>query len=201
MATITIKIDSDELAREVLARLGYLPEDDISIESDEEVRPAPKTHVEAIHERMACVNELLPKSTLEAFIPEAVDGGFGTPIEQTDVDTEIQIESMYMDAKREKTQLDFRATAALMKERLTHLQYMQYLETCENDTNPDIIKITKELIQKEKAPVATAEEKLKHIADQLISGELKDYLDAACEDDDEDMRRAAKEYLQSNLYI
>jgi hypothetical protein len=65
MATITIKIDSEQLAREVLTQLGYLPDDVpdlISIESEEpeEVRPAPKTHVEAIHERMA---ELLPKGT------------------------------------------------------------------------------------------------------------------------------------------
>ena len=64
MATITIKIDSEQLAREVLTHLGYLPEDDdvpdlISIESEdetEEVRPAPKTHVEAMA-------DLMPKPT------------------------------------------------------------------------------------------------------------------------------------------
>ena len=64
MATITIKIESEQLAREVLTQLGYLPDDIpdlISVESeDEEVRPAPKTHVEAIHEHMA---DILPRGT------------------------------------------------------------------------------------------------------------------------------------------
>ena len=45
MATITIKIDSEELARDVLEHLGYLPEDEVpdlvSDEEDEEWIPPP----------------------------------------------------------------------------------------------------------------------------------------------------------------
>jgi hypothetical protein len=71
MATITIKIESEQLAREVLTQLGYLPDDIpdlISVESeDEEVRPAPKTHVEAIHEHMA---DILPRGTRNIPVPK-----------------------------------------------------------------------------------------------------------------------------------
>jgi len=47
MATITIKIESEELAREVLTKLGYLP-DLVEVEEEPEPEPprAPKTHVE-----------------------------------------------------------------------------------------------------------------------------------------------------------
>ena len=44
MATITIKIDSEELARDVLEHLGYLPEDevpDLESEDDEDWIPPP----------------------------------------------------------------------------------------------------------------------------------------------------------------
>ena len=53
MATITIKIESEQLAREVLTQLGYLA-DDISVESEEEEPEA------LIHDHMA---DLLPKGT------------------------------------------------------------------------------------------------------------------------------------------
>lgn len=36
MATITIKIDSEELARDVFAHLGYLPKDDMSYEEEDD---------------------------------------------------------------------------------------------------------------------------------------------------------------------
>ena len=41
MATITVKIDSEDLAREVLSHMGYLPDDEdipdlISVDEDEE---------------------------------------------------------------------------------------------------------------------------------------------------------------------
>jgi hypothetical protein len=48
MATITIKIETDELAREVLEHMGYLPEDevpDLVSDDDDEVYvpPPPKS--------------------------------------------------------------------------------------------------------------------------------------------------------------
>lgn len=78
MATITIKIESEQLAREVLTQLGYLPGDDdvpdlISVEGDEEGRPTPKTHLEAINERTEEVepvdNEI--GASLDVFSEEA----------------------------------------------------------------------------------------------------------------------------------
>jgi|LakMenEpi03Aug12_release.lakeMendotaPanAssembly.Ray.scaffolds.fasta_scaffold3104259_1 hypothetical protein len=43
----------------------------------------------------------------------------------------------------------------------------------------------------------TAAEQLKKIADDLIGGELIDFLNAMCEDPDEETRVAAKAYLDS----
>ena len=48
MATITIKIESEELAREVLTQLGYLPSDDVpdlisDVSEDEPEDFGPKT--------------------------------------------------------------------------------------------------------------------------------------------------------------
>ena len=84
MATITIKIESDELAREVLTQLGYLPGDDvpdlISVESDEEAVPTPKTHVEAILEHMT--GDYLPKPTRN--IPVQKQGEFCTTEDPTE---------------------------------------------------------------------------------------------------------------------
>jgi hypothetical protein len=54
MATITVKIDSEDLAREVLSHMGYLPDDEdipdlISVDEDDEEEPEtePKTECAA----------------------------------------------------------------------------------------------------------------------------------------------------------
>ncbi|BAT22550.1 hypothetical protein [Yellowstone lake phycodnavirus 3] len=68
MATITIKIDSEELAREVLTQLGYLPgDDDVYLESDEEEPEVAKPVVRL---------DPLPESTRN--IPVAKQGEFCT---------------------------------------------------------------------------------------------------------------------------
>jgi hypothetical protein len=187
MATITIKIDSDELAREVLTHLGYLPGDDIpdliSIDDpdDEEPESAPLVKETRIMEppvssRVEFINNQINKAlgdvgVTDNIIPEPNDEGFGTPIdyamENFDV---VNSESMNLlnrikqeDIKRilekkDKTQKDFRSAAALMKERLRHVEYMQFLDVHKSDPNlnPDVMEVVEELIRKEKAPVETA---------------------------------------------
>ena len=113
MATITIKIESEELAREVLTQMGYLPCDDIpdlvSVDDEpEEPEPpavketeAPKGPVvreprfapttESSRDAFAkdqikkvlISNGLLPPVEEEVWCPEPNDEGFGTPIEHT----------------------------------------------------------------------------------------------------------------------
>ena len=107
MATITIKIESEELAREVLTQMGYLPCDDIpdlvSVDIDEEPeepeepkasvvrepRFAPKTESSRDVFAKEQINKvlvdqgLLPSVTEEVWCPEPNDEGFGTPIDHT----------------------------------------------------------------------------------------------------------------------
>jgi hypothetical protein len=191
MATITIKIESEELAREVLTQLGYLPgeENDISDASNEEpeepetkeprlVTKSSRDEFAEQHIKKVLVDQgLVVLPYTDVTIPAPIDDGFGTPIDRTE-DQEIQSESMKMverekqaDAKRkiekkEKTQKEFRAAAALMKERLTHGQYLQFLEAHESDPNidPDIKQVAYQFILKEKSDAqleATKEAALK----------------------------------------
>jgi hypothetical protein len=176
MATITIKIDSDELAREVLAQLGYLPGDDdipdlISVESDEEpepvteeVRPTGKTHVAAIHERMAFSEDLMPKGTRK--MPDVPkQGAFCT--------TEEPKEAV------EPVDNELGASLDVFSEETAKEQDALYQQS---------LGIHKSLM---------AEGRVKKTADQLIGGELMDYLNSMCEHYDEDTRTAAKAYLDS----
>jgi len=201
MATITIKIESEQLAREVLTQLGYLPSDDvpdlISVVSEDEQPEAPVVP-EVKEPRLVSKPEssrdafakdqinkvlvshgLLPPVPEAPVVPEPNDEGFGTPIdhimredrrywygtpiEKIDAinsDQKIKDESMEMLArekeaatkrkleKKEKTQKDFRAAAAMMKERLTHSQYLQFLDVHKIDPNldPDIHEVVYELL-------------------------------------------------------
>jgi hypothetical protein len=101
MATITIKIDSEQLAREVLTQLGYLPDDVppdlISVDDpDEPVAKEPRLEI-PVASRVAFVNEQIKKARedvgFDSIIPEPNDYGFGTPIDYTD-DQKIQSVSM-----------------------------------------------------------------------------------------------------------
>ena len=169
MATITIKIESEQLAREVLTQLGYLPDDIpdlISIESEEpeEVRPAPKTHVEAIHERMA---ELLPKGTRK--MPD-------TQKQSAFCTTEYPKEDV------EPVENDLGAS----------------LDVFSEETKKEREEIYKQCIEVRKS-IPSAEERLKATADQLMGEELLDYLDAMCEHNDEKMREAAKAMVRKEF--
>ena len=200
MATITIKIESEQLAREVLTQLGYLPSDDvpdlISVVSEDEQSEAPVVP-EVKEPRLVSKTEssrdafakdqinkvlvshgLLPPVAEEVWCPEPNDEGFGTPIDAINSDQKIKDESMQKLArekeaatkrkheKKEKTQKEFRAAAAMMKERLTHSQYLQFLEAHESDPNidPDLKQVAYQLILHEKAKAqdeATKEAALK----------------------------------------
>ena len=227
MATITIKIESEQLAREVLTQLGYLPSDDvpdlISVVPEDEQPEAPVVPEDEQPEapvvpevkeprlvskpessrdafakdqinKVLVSHGLLPPVPEEVWCPEPNDEGFGTPIDHImredrrywygtpidaiNSDQKIKDESMEMLArekeaatkrkleKKDKTQKDFRAAAAMMKERLTHSQYLQFLEAHESDPNidPDLKQVAYQLILHEKAKAqdeATKEAALK----------------------------------------
>ena len=149
MATITIKIESDELAREVLTQLGYLPSDDIpdliSIESDEELKTVSSrdAFTEQQMKKVLVDQGLVAAPKAEEWCPEPNDKGFGTPIDETiekiDVEnsgsTDILTRMKLIFEKKEKTKKDYLKVAASMKEQLTPGQYMQFLEAHETDPN------------------------------------------------------------------
>ena len=191
MATITIKIDSDELAREVLTQLGYLPGDDdipdlISVESDEEV-PTPKTHVDellakvpfipSLHtmatrevrshaEAMACADDLMSKPTRK--MPDAPKQSAFCTTEDPKPDVEPVDNELgsSLDVFSEET----------TKERDELYNYC--------------LEVHKSLM---------AEGRLKAMTEQLMGDELLNCLDAMCENADEKMREAAKAMVRKEF--
>ena len=197
MATITIKIDSDELAREVLTQLGYLPCDDdvpdlISVDDEEpeEVRPAPKTHV-------ACSDELLTKVP---FIP-----------------------SLHTMATREvRSHAEAMACADDLMSKPTRKMPdapKQSAFCTTEDPKPDVEPVDNELgssldvfseeTTKERDELYNyclevhkslmAEGRLKAMTEQLVGDELLNCLDAMCENADEKMREAAKAMVRKEF--
>jgi hypothetical protein len=170
MATITIKIESEQLAREVLIQLGYLPGDDdvpdlISVESeDEEVRPAPKTHVEAILEHMT--GDYLPKPTRNIPVPK--QSAFCTTeepkpdVEPVDNELGAPLDVFSEETAKERDEL-----------------YKQCIEVSKSIPSP--------------------EQRLKATADQLVGEELLDYLDAMCDHANKKMREAAKAMVRKEF--
>jgi hypothetical protein len=169
MATITIKIESDELAREVLTQLGYLP-DLISLESDEEepvteeLRTTPKTHVEAILEHMTA--DYMPKPTRN--IPVAKQSAFCT--------TEDLKEDV------EPVENDIGAS----------------LDVFSEETVKERDELYKQCLEVRKS-IPSAEERLKAAAEQLMGDELLSYLDAMCDHNDKTMREAAKAMVRKEF--
>ena len=138
MATITIKIESDELAREVLAHIGYLPSDDlpdlISIKRDEPEEPE-STDAFSFVKTTSSRNALVEQQDKNVIVtPEPIDEGFGTTIAQTDDDT------------KDKKQIDVRTKAAVVRERCDYEEYLAYLakEMLLHD-DPDITDVLKQL--------------------------------------------------------
>lgn len=147
MATITIKIESEQLAREFLTQLGYLP-DFISIESERLVNPPESTRNIPVKKR----GEFCTKEGVE---PDSK--GIGASLDIYSDDT-----------KKERDDL-----------------YKQYIE------------VGKALPSAEELRREKAEASLKKTADNLIGGELIDYLNAMCDHYDKNMSEAAKAYLSS----
>ena len=168
MATITIKIDSDELAREVLTQLGYLPCDDevpdlISVddEESEEVRRAPKTHVEAIHERMLGVD--LHVATRK--MPE-------TPKQSAFCTTE--------DPKPDVEPVDNELGAPL--------------DVFSEETTKECDALYQQCLEVRKT-IPPAEERLKTQLDELWGCDRLDHLDAMADHNDPTMRKAVEAYV------
>jgi len=171
MATITIKIESEELAREVLTQMGYLPCDDIPDLVSVDESPAvtePKTESSRDVFAKEQINKvlvdrgLLPPVPEEVWCPEPNDEGFGTPIDHTMEKFDV----VNSESKKEKTQKNYLKAAASMKEQLTHGQYLQFLEAHESDPNinSDIKQVAYQLLMKEKSDAqleATKEAALK----------------------------------------
>ena len=175
-----IKIESDELAREVLTHLGYLPEDDdipdlVSVEEEEAppfiptpfipslhtmaTRETPKTHVEA----MAFADELLSKPTRK-MPEEPKQNAFCTTedpkpdVEPVDNEMGAPLEVYSDDAKKEREEL-----------------YKQ------------VIEVRKSL--------PTADERLKTQLDELWGCDRLDHLDAMADHNDPTMRKAVEAYV------
>jgi hypothetical protein len=168
MATITIKIDSDELAREVLTQLGYLPCDDevpdlisINDEEPEEVRPAPKTHVAAIHERMLGVD--LHVATRK--MPE-------TPKQSAFCTTE--------DPKPDVEPVDNELGAPL--------------DVFSEETAKERDELYKQCMEVRKS-TPSAEERLKTQLDELWGCDRLDHLDVMADHNDPTMRKAVEAYV------
>ena len=183
MATLTIKIESDELAREVLTHMGYLPEDDIpdlvSVEDEEApvedellpkvpfipslhtmaTRETPKTHVGA----MAFADELLSKPTRK-MPEEPKQNEFCTTedpkpdVEPVDNELGAPLEVYSEEAKKERDEL-----------------YKQVME-----------------VRKSLPP---AEERLETQLYELEGCDRLNHLDALADHDDPTMREAVKTYV------
>jgi hypothetical protein len=170
MATITIKIDSDELAREVLTQLGYLADDIpdlISVESEEEepeAEPVIRTHTALIHDHMA---DLLPKGTRK--MPD-------TQKQSEFCTTEDPTEDV------EPVENELGASLAVFSD----------------ETKKEREELYKQCIEVRKS-IPSAEERLKKTVDQLMGDELLDYLDAMCDHDDKKMREAAKAMVRKEF--
>lgn len=181
MATITIKIDSEELAREVLTQLGYLPGDDdvpdlISVDDEEaevKVPFIPSLHTMATRgvrshaEAMACAEDLLPKGTRK--MPDVPkQGAFCT--------TE--------DPKEAVEPVDNELGASL--------------DVFSEETAKERDELYKQCMEIRKS-MPSAEERLKSTADQLTGDELLNYLDAMCDHNDKTMREAAKAMVRKEF--
>jgi len=177
MATITIKIDSEQLAREVLTQLGYLPDKDdaeklfyenlpwTDSEDDEPEVPKPELKKPVSVVRLM---ETLPESTRNIPVPK--QGEFCTTEDPKEDGVEPETK-------------EIGAPLAVVyspdKEKESDALYQQCME-----------------VRKSIPPAA---ERLKAQADQLLGDELLGYLDAMCEHEDKDMREAAKAMVRKEF--
>lgn len=176
MATLTIKIESKELAREVLAHLGYLPENDSEmpdivteepekkeIEKDVQIADAFKTWIGAKNRvPVEPKEEMIPQSTRGVWVP---DGKFDTTEEP----------------KEGVQPIDNDMGASL--------------EVLSEETDKEREEIRQQCLEVKKS-LPGPKERLAAQLDELWGGDRLDYLDALAEhDDDKEMREAVKAYV------
>ena len=170
MATITIKIESEQLAREVLTQLGYLPDEDdddvpdlVSVESEEEVLKVvdPELPRSGSTFRPKYV-ETFPESTRNIPVPKQSD--FCTTedpkedVEPVENELGASLDVFSEETKKEREEL-----------------YKQCMEV--------------------RNSIPSAEERFKAQVDELWGCERLDYLDAMADHSDKEMREAVNAYV------
>ena len=175
MATITIKIESEQLAREVLTQLGYLPDEDdddvpdlVSVESEEDV--------------LKVVDPDLPRSC-STFRPKYVET---FPESTRNIPVPKQSEFCTTEDPKEDgvepVENDLGAS----------------LDVFSEETKKERDELYKQCMEVRKS-IPSAEERLKATADKLMGDELLDYLDAMCEHSDKKMREAANAMVRKEF--
>ena len=134
MATLTIKIESEELAREVLAHLGYLPEDDIpELVTHEEVSDPEHIEkendspiVDAFKTWSGVKNLPLPKNSTEEHTEgvQPADNDLGASLEVYSDETDKERDEIF------KQCMEVRKTLPSAKDRLA-TQIDGIMERCE----------------------------------------------------------------------
>ena len=174
MATITIKIESEQLAREVLTQLGYLPDEDdddvpdlVSVESEEDV--------------LKVVDPDLPRSC-STFRPKYVET---FPESTRNIPVPKQSEfCTYEDPLEDVEPVENDLGASL--------------DVFSEETKKERDELYKQCMEVRKS-IPSAEERLKATADKLMGDELLDYLDAMCEHSDKKMREAANAMVRKEF--
>lgn len=179
MATLTIKIDSDELARDVLAHLGYLPEDDAPDRaSDADESPI----IDAFKARMKTrpvVEEAprAPKKGLSLYFEERLS-------EATRKMPETKKQNAF-------------CTADAPKEGVEPVdnEFGASLDVYSDETSKEREEIRQQSINVRNS-LPSAKDRLAAQIDELMGTDRLDYLDALAEqDDDKEMREAVKDYV------
>jgi hypothetical protein len=191
MATITIKIETEDLAREVLAHLGYLPGDDIpdliDVEDSTpvEVFRAPKTHVEDILERMKPVKED------EGPIVDALKTWYKSNSAPNEDLMPQPTRRMPETPKQNAFCTDDEPTEGVEP---VESELGAPLEVYSDESKKERDEIYQQCLEVRKS-LPSAEERLNAQVEELEGGELLDHLDALADHPDKEMREAVKAYV------
>lgn len=192
MATLTIKIDSEDLAREVLTHLGYLPEDDVpDLVTDVEEKPVAEepeedngTLIDALKEwskHEIVDGERVPKTHMEEIAEHMTQ--FGRP-KSSRHEYNYKYEGTFCTTDEPKEGVE-----PLDKELGTPLS---------NVFTEEVAKERDELYQQSlevRKTIPSAAERLATQVDELEGGDRLDHLDALADNDDPAMRKAVKAYV------
>lgn len=172
MATLTIKIDSEDLAREVLAHLGYLPDD-----GDDDNIPD-LVEVEDPVEKSPVIDAF--KTWYRTNTEPTEDPSFPKPTRKMP-DTPKQNEFCTTEEPKLGVEpVDKNLGAPL--------------QVYSDETKKENDELYKQCMEIRKS-IPSAEERLKAQVDELWGGDRLDYLDALAEHPDKEMREAVKAYV------